>query len=815
MIKENLALLLSYVRGALKSILRPSVFNWNSFKKASFLKRAGRLVYTFFLLLITFILALELNFLWLFGDMPGMKEVRNPKLAVPSKVISFDGVEIGAFTIENRKPVAFEAINKFTIDALIATEDVRFYEHNGVDFRALGGVFIGLFSQGGRGGGSTITQQLAKNMFKTRGKQSAGLLNHIPLVKTFIIKFKEWLTAFKLSYFFEKNEVLTLYLNAVDFGDNSYGIQQASEHFFSKNPIDLEIQEAAVLIGSLKATTTYNPIKKPEASLKRRNVVLEQMMKYEKISQEQYDVAIVTPLELSVTPFKIYNEMAPYFMQALKVQLEDWCQENGYNLYTDGLVILTTLDTRAQGYAEKAVKEHLAAHQKSLVQEQRPYKYWFDKKIAEEKATFKKENPTIKTIPTTPTEELLQKKVEKSPAWQALISSGKTEEQALEIFATPKKVKLFFHDGIRELTASSLDSVKHMAQVLHAGMVSVEPSTGYIKAWVGGVDYKTFQFDHVNQASRQPGSAFKPIIYAAALEQGYEPCTTIVDQPISLRTSIAGKDADWKPKNASGTHTYAPMLLRKALGQSVNSIAIQILQDIKPTTLQAFAKRLGIQSAIDNNLSIALGTSNVKLLELVQPYATFTNAGISLEPVLLSKITSLESDVLYEYKAEGKQVTTPEIAYNMTHYLMGSVEEAGGTSRRLYNYNLPYQNQIGGKTGTTNDYVDAWYLGVTQPLVTGVWVGCEDSRIHFTSANGQGGRSALPIFGKYMQDIYNDKSLGIKKGKFQKPLSYQEKLPDCFNRVIIPADTLTLKTDSLATDSLKTVENVLDSIAIE
>lgn len=791
-----------YLTPIWNKIAYPSLLNYSAFKKRSRVKKVASLGYTILLLLFAFVFLLETNFLWLFGDMPTMKEARNPKLAVPSKILSADGVQMGAFFIENRKPIAFENIHPKTIDALIATEDVRFYEHSGIDFRAIGGAVLGLFSEDNRGGGSTITQQLVKNIYKTRAKSSAGLLGKIPFVKTVVAKTKEWVTALKMSYFFDKEEILTLYLNAVDFGDNSFGLKIASEHFFSKNPEDLELHESAVLIGVLKGTFRYNPVRNPERALARRNVVLEQMLKYKKINQEEYHAAIKQPLGLKITPFKLSNDIAPYFIAAIKPKLEKWCEEQGLNLYADGLTIYTTIDSRAQKHAEKAVSEHLAAHQKSLVVEQGTYTYWFDKTIAAEKAQFKKENPRSKTIPETATETLLKKLISQSPIYLRFQANGLSAKEIQEKMSVKASRKMFFHNGYKEVSISSIDSVKHMAQVLQAGLMSMDPTSGHVKAWVGGVDFNTFQYDHVSQASRQAGSAFKPLIYAAALEKGYTACTTVVDKPISLKTTIDGKSANWEPRNSTRTFTYAPMRLRSAIAQSVNSVAIQVLQDIKPAVLQSFVKKLGISTPVGNDLSIALGTNSVKLLEMVKAYAVFVNGGKLVEPVLYTKIESIEGDVLFESSSSKKQVYQEELAYEMTYMLRGGVEESGGTSRRLYNYNLPLGNQIGGKTGTTNDYVDAWYMGVTQPLVTGVWVGCEDSKIHFTSGNGQGGRSALPIFGMYMKEVYADKEIGIAKMDFKKPPAFEEKLPECLRNSYYIPDSSFIKTDSLQVDSL-------------
>lgn len=798
---EYLKQAISFIKLLIKRILRFSIFNFSVFKTRSFTQKLLSIIYSLGLCIFLLILSLELNMFWLFGDMPTMKEARNPKLAVPSEIYSADGKMMGSFLIENRSPVKFEQINQNIIDALIATEDVRFYEHNGVDFRSIGGALVASLSDDNRGGGSTINQQLVKNIYKTRAKSSAGLLGKIPVIKTIVAKLKEWITAIKMNFFFEKDEILTLYLNAVDFGDNTFGIKLASEHFFSKSPENLEVQEAAVLVGVLKATTSYNPARNPERSIQRRNVVLGQMLKYNKIDSTTYQKAIAKPLGIKLKTVTQEESIAPYFIQALKPSLTAWGEENGYNLYADGLKIYTTLDSRAQSYAEKAVKEHLSSIQKSLDQEQGSYKYWFDKNIAKEKAEFKKANPKVKQVPETASEKQLKILIEQAESYKLLIASGKTKDQALSLMEQKMNRQVYTHAGMKTLNISAIDSIKHMAQLLQAGFVSMNPANEHVIAWVGGTNFNFYKYDHVATSSRQPGSSFKPLIYAAALENGYDPCTTIVDKPISFATTINGVKGNWEPKNSSGTYSYGPLPLRKALGRSVNSVAIRILQDIKPKKVIDFTQKMGITSKIEDNLSIALGTSNVKLLELTTAYTVFVDGGILKKPILFTKIENKEGEVVFEEgPSEKKQVMTPKTAYEMTFLLRGSVEEGGGTSRRLYSYGIADQNEIGGKTGTTNDYVDGWYMGITQNLVTGVWVGCENPQIHFTSANGQGGRAALPIFGMYMRDIYKDKDLNIPKSKFTEPEGYVK--VNCFNIVLPMPDSTAMSIDSLALDSL-------------
>jgi penicillin-binding protein 1A len=793
-----------------KPVLNYSFFNRTKYNNATFLGKIGRLLYTFALLLIAFVFALESNFLWLFGDMPTMSEARNTKLSVPTEIYSEDNKLLGLFYVENRSPVTFEQIDSLTVYALIATEDVRFYQHSGLDIRSLTGAIFSTIT-GDKRGGSTIHQQLVKNIFNTRNKKSRGLLGIIPGLSTLIAKIKEWDTAVKLDFFFEKNEILALYLNAVDFGDNTFGIKLASEHFFSKTPDELELYESATLIGILKGTNYYSPKRRPERALERRNVVLEQMLKYKKIDSSAYLAALKMPLGLKITEINKEKSSAPYFRTMLRPRLIKWCDENGYNLFADGLKIYTTLNSEMQLIAEKAVADHLTELQRTLDADQGSYKFWFDKAIAQEKADFKKKNPKGKELPKMPSEIVLDKLIKNSPAYKALKEKGLTYGKIISILSKKHQTTLATHYGEKPFVISTIDSVKYMSQFLQAGLLSVDPTNLYVKAYVGGNNYNYFKFDHVIQAGRQPGSAFKPIIYASALENGYAACTTLVDKPFSIKTIINGEKANWEPQNSNRTYTNAPVNLRSALGRSINSVAIRILEDIKVDKALFTAKKLGITSKLDRNLSLALGTSNVTLLELTKAYVPFTNLGRSGKFVMFTKILDKNGEEVFTHVPEMAQVLEPAKAYEMSYLLRGSVEEGGGTARGLYKYDLPNGNEIGGKTGTTNDYVDAWFMGITANLVTGVWVGCDDSRIHFTNGNGAGGRAALPIFGNYMKNVYANKKIGLEKTKFPIPEGYAGKLNCHFIAVVTDStlvDSLGVNLDSLILkrDELKSID---------
>ncbi|UBM57563.1 transglycosylase domain-containing protein [Marinilongibacter aquaticus] len=790
------------IRAGISKAWRKGVFDKQQFRSSGKGKRILLLLKALAALTFLFFVSLELNLFWLFGDMPTMKEVHNPKLPVPSKVFTEEGELLGQFYIENRNPVAFEEIDTLVIDALIATEDVRFYKHKGLDLLAIPGMIIST-TKGDTRGGSTINQQLVKNIYKTRRASSQGLLGHIPVVRTIIAKLKEWDVAVKMDFFFSKEEILALYLNAVDFGDNTYGIKLASQHFFSKEPNNLNLSEAALLVGILKGTSYYSPKRHPERALNRRNVVLSQMLRYDKINREDYEEALKQPLSLDITTITKESSKAPYFRTMLRPILEEWCKKHNFNLYADGLNIYTSINGAMQEAAEKAVEDHLAELQKMLVAEQGTYKFWFDRQIAKEKAEYKRANPRTKTLPLMPAEKTLQTLVQNSEQYKSLKASGISEEEIWEALSKPHPTQILTHKGEKEITLSTLDSIKTVAQFLQAGLLSIDASNFHVKAWVGGSNFDYFKYDHVSQAKRQVGSAFKPIVYATALEKGIDKCTTVVDEPFSIQTQINGKNDVWAPKNSSGTYSYYPMTMRMALGQSVNSVAIRMLQKVGVNNVIDFAHKLGIESKLDANLSLALGTSDISLKEITKAYLPFANLGKSGELVLLTRIENQEGEVLYETEEKSVQVMSEDHAYEMSFLLRGSIEQSGGTSRRLYAYGICDGNEVGGKTGTTNDYRDGWFVGLVPGLVTGVWVGCEDNRIHFTGANGQGGRAALPIYGLYMKSVYASKQSGLQRGKFPKPEIYPGSLY-CPQEIIL-RDSLQAIQDSLVRDSTRSI----------
>lgn len=703
-----------------------------------------------FYFIILFFSALEINFLWLFGYSPSIKDIKTPNINIVSELFTADGKLIGKYFKENRTPVEYDSISPAVIDALVATEDVRFYEHSGIDIRSLVSSTIST-ATGDKRGASTITQQLAKNLYSTRNKKSQGLIKYLPIVRTIIFKLKEWLTALKLENYYTKDEILTLYLNTVPFGNNTFGIKTASKRYFNKAVNRLQVEEAALLVGMLKATTTYNPIRNPEKALERRNVVLSQMEKYEYLTASEFKKYSQRALKLNPGNIDEGSDGGSYLRSAVSRYLEKWCQENDYDLYGDGLKIYTTIDSRMQKHAEEAVNSHMKLLQRRF------------------ENVWGNENPWR----TTDGKEILdfpEKAAQRLPYYDFLKKRFNNTDSINYYLNRPKKMKVFNWDGEKEVEFSTMDSIKYYAKILNTGMMTLDPFNGHIKVWIGGINNKYFKYDHVNQAKRQAGSTFKPFAYLAALESGMNPCDQYIDEAVKIPYILKGKTEYWEPKNSNYSFSGRQMSLRWAMGKSVNSITAQITEKVGAKNVVKYAKECGIESDLKAVPSVSLGPNDVSVFEMVKAYGTFLNKGVRTEPILVEKITDSEGNLIEEFKAEQKRTLSEEIAWLMIYMLRGSMEEPEGTSQALWEWDLwKNNNQIGGKTGTSSDYVDGWYMGVTKEFVTGVWVGCDERSVHFkTSQTGEGSRTALPIFGKFMEKVYKDASLGIKPGPFPK-----------------------------------------------
>ncbi|MDB5133168.1 MAG: penicillin-binding protein [Mucilaginibacter sp.] len=754
-----------------------------------------RYLVIFLYFVVIFFCAIELNFLWLFGYSPDMQDIKTPTLSLSSEVYYADGTLIGRYYKQNRSPVEFKDISPNIINALIATEDVRFYKHRGVDFYSF---FTSMIStaKGDRRGGSTITQQLAKNLFETRKKKSQGIIKHVPFIRTIVYKCKEWLTAFKIEHVYTKQQILTLYLNTVPFGNNSFGIKTASLKIFNKTPDKVNPAEAATLVGMLKATSTYNPINNPDHALERRNVVLGQMLKYDYLTQAEYDVNVKKPITLDLSYVENEGQGDSYIRQAVERWLKKWLHDNDYDLYQDGLKIYTTIDPRLQQYAEEAVAEKMKMLQKR-----------FDN-------LWGKKNPWRDSNGDEITDFVL-KAEQHLPIYEKLVKKYSNNTALInQYFERPKHMKVFTWNGDKDTTFSSVDSIKYYTRILNTGMMTIEPSTGKIKVWVGGIDHQYFNYDHVNQSRRQAGSTFKPFAYVTALDNGFSPCDKFTDKPVSIKYNDGGKTQVWEPKNADFRFSYQEMSLRWAMGKSVNSVTAQVTEKVGWDKVVEYAHKCGIESPLKSVPSVSLGSNDVSVYEMVRAYSTFLNKGQKIDPLLVSRITDQQGNVLEEFTLKTEKVLSEETAWLMLYMFRGGMEEPGGTSLALWEYPGLWKkdNQIGGKTGTSSGYVDGWYMGITKDLVTGIWVGADDRSVHFTSSEtGEGSHTALPIFGRFMEKVYADPKSGYTYGPFPKPWSKISKTYDCpspriktdtaaIDSLFMPGDTTMIKPDTVKTD---------------
>lgn len=730
--------------------------------------------------IIIFFCALQLNFLWLFGYSPSFKDIKAPTLRVGSELYTADGKLIGRYFKENRTPVNYNEIAPSVIKALVATEDARFYSHMGIDFRSLLSSGIST-ATGDKRGASTITQQLAKNLYRTRYNKSQGFIRHIPVLRTIIPKLKEWMTAVKLESNYSKNDIITMYLNTVSFGNNAYGIKTAARIYFDKETNQLEVPESALLVGMLKGTTTYNPVRNPIKALERRNVALAQMNKYNYITAAELNTYKNTPIKLKEGRIDEGSDGDSYLRAAVDKYLEKWADDNNYDLYEDGLKIYTTIDSKLQKYAEEAVAEQMKIIQKRF------YSVW-GKEDPWQDSEKKKVDYPDRAMKKLPIYALLEKKFANTP------------DSVTAYFNKKKKMKIFTWKGDRDTLFSTMDSIRYYGKIMNTGMMTMDPFSGKIKVWVGGIDHKFFKYDHVNQSKRQAGSTFKPFAYLAALESGMSPCDKFTDKPVKIKYEENGKTEYWEPKNADWNYSYREMSLRWAMGKSVNTITAQVTEAVGAENVVKWARECGIESPLKTVPSVSLGPNDVSVYEMVRAYSTFLNEGVRTEPILVEKITDQDDNIIEEFKAKTKRVLSEEIAWLMLYMFRGGMEEPGGTSQALWEWDLwKKNNQIGGKTGTSSDYVDAWYMGITKDLVTGVWVGCDERTAHFKNGEtGEGSRTALPIFAKFMEKVYHNPSTGYTYGPFPKPKVKIERMYNCPSPRI---QVDTTRTDSISVDS--------------
>ena len=754
--------------------------------------KAGIAFLTFIFAFLLYLFMVDINFLWLFGRSPGMSSIMHPKTVQASELYSADGVLIGKYFSENRSPVTYEDINPVFWEALIDTEDERFYHHFGIDFQGVFAAFKDYVVHHDARGASTITQQLVKNMFRVRTEYSTGLLGEIPGLKMLIMKSKEWITAVKIELFFDKKEILTMYANTVDFGSNAFGIKTAAKTYFGTTPKDLTADQAAVLVGLLKATTYYNPRINPQNSMNRRNVVLNNMLKHNHLTQEAYDTLKVKSVKLDFSVENNYDGQALYFREAVKNHLQKWCSENGYDLYKDGLKIYTTIDTRLQKYAEEAAVKQMKQVQKTFNAHWGSTNPWQDERHVE--------------IP-----HFIEDLAKKTSYYKILAQKYDNNEDSINYYLNlPHKVKLFdYEQGTIEKEMSTMDSIRYMEHFMHCGFVAMEPQTGHVKAWVGDIDFKTWKYDKVT-AMRQPGSTFKLFVYAEAMNQGITPCDTRKDEYFAMKVYDAKekKEVTWAPTNADGRFSGANITLKQAFAMSINSVAVRLGQECGIERIAKTAHDMGIKSHLDPTPALALGSSDVTLEELVNAYCTPCNNGKHREPVLVTRILDRDGNEIYVAPDDEQQALSTKSAFMVQQLLMGGMSGTSSRLRGFVGYDVT-DTDFGGKTGTSNNHSDAWFIGTTPKLVCGAWVGGEYRCIHFrTGELGQGNRTALPICGYFLQSVLKDERFKQYHAKFDKPTDLSANDYGCGGYFKARADSDSISVDSLTVDGEKMVEVV-------
>ncbi|HSP11298.1 MAG TPA: transglycosylase domain-containing protein [Salegentibacter sp.] len=708
-----------------------------------------------------------------FGKMPTFDELENPETNLATEIFSSDGETLGKYYSENRTPIKYDDLPDHLVEALVATEDERFYKHSGIDAK---GTLRAAVYLGTRGGASTITQQLSKLLFTDQ-------VSNNPLARV-LQKFKEWIIATRLERQYTKEEIITMYFNKYDFVYQAVGIRSASKIYFGKEAKDLNIEESAVLVAMLKNAALYNPVRRPEMVEQRRNQVFVQMYKNGYLSEQEKDSLQKLPLNLDFSPEGHDEGMATYFRVYLQGFMKDWIKENPkpdgteYNIYRDGLKIYTSIDSKMQVYAEAAVKKHISHLQKE----------------------FDRQNENNKTAPfrdVTPDEvnSIIRSAMRRSARWKKMEAQGKSQEEILASFDEERDMRVFSWDGIKDTLMSPKDSIFYYKSFLRAGLMSMTPQTGEVKAWVGGVNFKHFKYDHVKQGKRQVGSTFKPFVYATAIDQlKLSPCDTLPRNRFTIEAGKYGNVKDWSPRNANDE--YSGMIsLKNALAQSVNTVTARLIDKTGPGPVVDLVRKLGIDTEnFSTGPAIALGTEDMSLFEMVSAYSTFTNEGVYIKPLIVNRIEDKNGTVLFQNVPQTYDVLSKEAAYVTVNLMEGVTQYGSGVrlrgtyakdldqyKRGVTGYPYDFKNPIAGKTGTTQNQSDGWFMGMVPNLVTGVWVGGEDRSVHFpTLTYGQGATMALPIWGMYMKDLYADEELEVSKDNFPRPENLSIEV-DCSN----------------------------------
>jgi penicillin-binding protein 1A len=705
----------------------------------------------------------------LLGSMPSFEDLENPDSNLATEIISSDGVVLGKYFEKNRSQLKYSDLPQNLVQALVATEDARFYEHSGVDGR---GTLRAIASLGTSGGASTLTQQLAKQLFHGEGSK------FLPF--RIVQKVKEWIIAIRLERQYTKNEIIAMYCNVYDFGNNSVGVSSAAKTYFSKEPKDLTIDESAILVGMFKNSGLYNPVRNPVGVKNRRNVVLLQMEKQNIITEDQKVKLQSLPITLRFKLETHKDGTATYFREYLRDYLKKWAEENkkpdgsDYDIYKDGLKIYTTIDSRMQLHAEEAVAAHMANLQEEFFIQSKGNK-----------------NAPFVNISTKETQRILNQAMKSSHRWEVMKSQDKSDEEIIKSFDEKTKMTVFSWKGERDTIMTPMDSIRYYKHFLQSGLMAMEPQTGSIKAWVGGINYKYFQYDHVGQGARQVGSTFKPFVYATAIEQlNMSPCDSIIDSPFTIPVGRHHVTESWTPKNSD--NRYRGMVtLKRALANSINTISAKLIDKVGPEAVIDLTHKLGVKSEIVNQPSIALGAVEITVEDMVAAYSTFANQGVYTKPQFLNRIEDKSGTVIYEPIPESHDVLNKDIAFAVIKLLEGVTE--GGSGDRLRNtyggsgdnrwtgYPYQFKNPIAGKTGTTQNQSDGWFMGMVPNLVTGVWVGCEDRSARFKSLTyGQGATAALPVWAYFMKLCYADSGLKVSKENFNRPPNLSIKV-DCYS----------------------------------
>ncbi|WP_222982793.1 transglycosylase domain-containing protein [Flagellimonas meishanensis] len=703
-----------------------------------------------------------------FGTMPTFERLENPETNLATEFISSDGETLGKLYLnDNRTPVAYENLPQNLVDALVATEDARYYKHSGIDAR---GTLRALIFLGSKGGASTISQQLSRQLFV--GVRSKNKFQAVTQ------KIKEWVIATRLERNYTKEEIIAMYMNIYDFNYNADGIRSASRIYFGKEPSELRVEESAVLVGMLKNSSLYNPIRRHDLVLNRRNTVLAQMAKYDYLTEKEKDSLQQLKMNINFNPESHREGLATYFRMYMQRFLNDWVEKNPkpdgekYNIYLDGLKVYTTVDSRMQKNAEDAVQAHMKNLQAEFFNQNKPDR-----------------NPTAPFLDLTSgaIDTIMRSAMKRSARWRHLKRDGMSEEEITKTFHKKTEMTVFDWNSDsfeKDTIMTPVDSIRYYKTFLRTAMMSMEPQTGHVKAWVGGVDYKHFQYDNVIQGARQAGSTFKPFVYAAAIDQlRYSPCDSLPDNQYCIEPLKHGNPEAWCPKNSNGKYTGENLTLKSALANSVNTVTAQLIDKVGPGSVVSIVKNMGLTREILEVPAIALGTPEFNVYEMVGAYGTFANQGVYVKPVMVTRIEDKNGTVLYEYTPETKDVLSKDVAYAMVNLMEGVTQYgSGGRLRHSFAKNqtvykeiitgYPYEltNPIAGKTGTTQNQSDGWFMGMVPNLVTGVWVGGEDRAIHFKSLTyGQGASMALPIWAMYMKKNYENEELGVSKEAFEEP----------------------------------------------